>query len=154
AVGFAAKNRGSLSEDRALAAAKLAGLKQEVEEVGVKLKALPPFRPFSVLRESLRGLEQDRRWLSSKSCADATADASRSFCKSYFELKAEAARASEAERLEVHIAGLKSQSRQLEEQGAGRESDNQAAVLARLLGVCRRRKSSTRSCSSSPSWSR
>ena len=135
AVGFAAKNRGSLSEDRALAAAKLAGLKQEVEEVGVKLKALPPFRPFSVLQESLRGLEQDRRWQSSKSCADATADASRSFCKSYFELKVEAARASEAERLEASIAGLKSQSRQLEEQGAGREADNQAAVLARVLGV-------------------
>ena len=99
AVGFAAKNRGSLSEDRALAAAKLAGLKQEIEEVGAKLKALPPSRPFAVLQESLRGLEQDRRWQSSKSCADATADASRSFCKSYFELKAEAARASEAERV-------------------------------------------------------
>ncbi|MGO8955682.1 MAG: hypothetical protein ACLQF2_20455 [Rhodomicrobium sp.] len=135
AVGFAAKNRGSLSEDRTLAAAKLAGLMQEVEEVGAKLKALPPFRPFSVLQESLRGLEQDRRWQSSKFCADATADASRSFCKGYFELKAEAARASEAERLEARIAGLKAQSRQLEEQGASREADNQAAVLARLLGA-------------------
>ncbi|MGB8868011.1 MAG: hypothetical protein WCC96_01995, partial [Rhodomicrobium sp.] len=89
----------------------------------------------SVLQESLRGLEQDRRWQSSKSCANATADASRAFCKGYFELKAEAARASEAERLEASIAALKSQSRQLEEQGAGREADNQAAVLARLLGV-------------------
>src|SRR5271165_3315040 len=47
AVGFTAKNRGSLSEDRALAAAKLGGLKQEIEEVRAKLKALPPFRPFS-----------------------------------------------------------------------------------------------------------
>ncbi len=135
AVGFAAKNRGSLSDDRALAAARLAGLKQEIEEVGAKLKALPPFRPSSVLQESLRGLEQDRRWQSSKFCADATADASRSFCKGYFELRVEAARASEAERLEASIAGLKGQSRQLEEQGASREADNQAAVLARLIGV-------------------
>ncbi len=135
AVGFAAKNRGSLSEDRALAAARLAGLKQEIEEVAAKLKALPPFRPFAILQESLRGLEQDRRWQSSKSCQDATTDASRSFCQSYFELKADAARASEAERVEGRIAGLKSQSRQLEEQGAGREADNQAVVLARLLGV-------------------
>ncbi len=135
AVGFAAKNRGSISEDRALAAAKLAGLMQEIEEVGAKLKELPPSRPIAVLQESLRGLEQDRRWQFSKSCADATTDASRSFCKGYFELKAEAARASEAERLDKRVAGLKSESRHLEEQGAGREADNQAAVLAGFLGL-------------------
>ena len=135
AVGFAAKNRGSLSDDRALAAARLAGVKHDMEEAETKLKAFGAFKPLAVLQESLRGLEQDRRWQSSKSCADATADASRSFCKSYFELKVEAARASEAERLEASIAGLKAQNRQLEEQGAGREADNQAAVLARLLGV-------------------
>ncbi len=75
AVGFAAKNRGSIREDRALATARLAGLRQEIEESGTKLKTLPPFRPFSVLQESLRGLEQDRRWQSSKACQEATTDA-------------------------------------------------------------------------------
>ncbi len=135
AVGFAAKNRGSLSDDRALAAARLAGVKHDNEEAETKLKAFGAFKPLAVLQESLRGLEQDRRWQSSKSCQDATTDASRIFCKGYFELKADAARAGEAERLEKNIAGLKSQSRQLEEQGAGREADNQAAVLARLLDV-------------------
>src|SRR5208282_5034124 len=108
AVGFAAKNRGSISEDHALATARLAGLRQEIEESGTKLKTLPPSRPFAVLQESLRGLEQDRRWQSSKACEAATADASRSFCKGYFELKAEAARASEAARLEERIGELKS----------------------------------------------
>jgi hypothetical protein len=83
----------------------------------------------------LRGLEQDRRWRSSKECLDATADASRAFCKGYFELKAEAARASEAGHLEGQLAGLKRESRQLEEQGAGREADNQAAVLGRVTGL-------------------
>jgi len=134
AVGFSAKNRGSVSEDRALAGQKLAGVKHEIEEAETKLKALGASRPFAVVNESLRGLEQDRRWQSSKSCQEATTDASRSFCKTYFELKAEAASASEAERMDKRIAELKSQSRQLEEQGAGREADNQAAVLARLLG--------------------
>src|SRR5262249_39848091 len=62
-------------------------------------------------------------------------EASRTFCKGYFELKAEAARASEANRLEGQIAGLRDESRYLEQQGAGREADNQAAVLARLLGL-------------------
>jgi hypothetical protein len=135
AIGFAAKNRGSISEDRALAATKLAGIRHEIEETETKLKVLGAFHPFPALQEWMRGLEQDRRWQSSKSCQDATADASRSFCKGYFELKAEAARASEAGRPEERVAGLKRESRQPEDQGAGREADNQAAVVARVLGL-------------------
>lgn len=134
AVGFAAKNRGSIGEDRALATARLASVKREIEETGAAQRKLGSLRSFAVLQELLRGLEQDRRWQSSKACTQATADASRSFCKDYFELKAEAARASEAARLEQHMSGLRSESRRLEGQGAGREADNQAAVLARLTG--------------------
>jgi hypothetical protein len=135
AIGFAAKTRGSLSEDRALATARLAGVRQEIHEAEARLKALGPFKPAAILQDSLRGLEQDRRWQSSNACERATLNSSRSFCKGYFELKAEAARANEAGRLDEHIAGLRSEARRLEEQGAGREADNQAAVLARLLGL-------------------
>jgi len=135
AVGFAAKNRGSVSEDRALASVKLVGVKHDIAEAETKLKAPGAVRPFAVVNQSLRGLEQDRRWQSSKSCQEATTDASRSFCKGYFELKAEAASASEAGRLEGRIGELKGEARRLEEQGVGREADNQAAVLARLLGL-------------------
>ncbi len=135
AVGFSAKNRGSVSEDRALAGQKLVGVKHDIAETETKLKALGAARPFAVVEECLRGLEQDRRWQSSKSCLEATTDTSRSFCKGYFELKTEAAQASEAARLEASITGLKAEGRRLEEQGAGREADNQAAVLARLLGL-------------------
>ncbi len=135
AVGFAAKNRGSVSEDRAIAAAKLAGIRHELEQDETKLNALGTSRPVAVIEESLRGLEQDRRWQSSKSCQEASADASRNFCKSYFDLKAEAARANKAALLETHIHELKSEAWRLEEQGAGREADNQAAVLARLFGL-------------------
>ena len=120
AVGFAAKNRGSLSEDRALAGdtacRRQAGNRRGRDEAE---SASALSRPSAVLQEFLRGLEQDRRWQSSKSCADATADASRSFCKGYFELKAEAARASEAERLEERIAGLKAQSPPARRAGRG-----------------------------------
>lgn len=135
AIGFAAKNRGSVSEDRALAATRLAGLHQEIEATETKLKALGAPRPLAVLQELLHGLELDRRWQSSKQCSGATADASRTFCKGYFEVKAEAARAAEAALLDERIAGLKRESHRLEELGAGREADNQAAVLARLLGL-------------------
>src|SRR5215471_19267970 len=80
-------------------------------------------------------LDQDRRWQSSKSCEAATVEGSRSFCKDYFEVKAEAAKASERERLMERIAELKRERSRLEDEGAGREADNQAAVLARLLGM-------------------
>ncbi|MGO9170411.1 MAG: hypothetical protein ACLP7P_00375 [Rhodomicrobium sp.] len=135
AVGFAAKNRGSIGEDRALATARLADVKREVEEAEAAQRRIGNQRSFAVLQELVRGLEQDRRWQSSKSCTEATAEASRSFCKDYFELKAEAARASEAAGLEERIANLKAEIRRLEGQGAGREADNQAAVLARVFGL-------------------
>ena len=135
AVGFAAKNRGSIGEDRALAGERLATLRHEISETETKLKALGTPRPAAVMDELLRGLQQDHRWASSKECADATADASRSFCKDYFDLKAEAALAAEARRYDERIAGLKRGVQGLEEQGAGRQGDNQAAVLASILGL-------------------
>jgi hypothetical protein len=134
AVGFAAKNRGSLGEDRTLATARLAEVKREIEETETAEKAFGTPRSSAVLQELLRGVEQDRRWQSTKACTEATADASRSFCKEYFELKAEAARASESGHLLERIAGLKRERDRLQDQGAGREADNQAAVLGRLLG--------------------
>ncbi len=135
AVGFAAKNRGSLGEDRALAGERLAAVRHELTETESKLKTLATARPAAVVTELLRGLEQDRRWESSRECADATADASRAFCKGYFDLKAEAALAAEAKRYDVRAAELKAQVRSLEEQGAGRQADSQAAVLADISGL-------------------
>src|SRR5262249_30341705 len=55
--------------------------------------------------------------------------------KDYFEVKAEAAKASERERLTERIAELRRERSRLEDTGAGREADDQAAVLARLLGL-------------------
>jgi hypothetical protein len=135
AVGFAAKNRGSLGEDRALATGRLADVKREIEQAETAQKALANPRSSAVLQELLRGLEQDRRWQSSKFCAEATADASRSFCKEYFDVRAEAARAVENDHLSERFAELQRERRSLEEKGAGREADNQSAVLARLLGL-------------------
>ena len=135
AVGFASRNRGSLDEDRLLITARLLDVRSEIEAAAMALKALETVRPFAAVQESLRGLEQDRRWQSSKSCEAATVDASRSFCKDYFEVKAEAAKASERERLTERIAELRRERSRLEDTGAGREADDQAAVLARLLGL-------------------
>jgi hypothetical protein len=135
AVGFAAKNRGSLSEDRALATAKLGELKHEIEEASAKATALGTVKPLAAVQASVHRLEQDWRWEASRSCKDASSGAMRSFCRGYFDLKAEEGRASEADRLEEQIGQLRAEARQLEEQGAGRQSDDQAAVLAHVLGL-------------------
>ncbi len=135
AVGFAAKNRGSFDEDRSLVTVRLADVKREIETAATALKALETVRPLAVIQETLRGMEQDRRWQSSKFCQAATAEASRTFCRDFFDVKAEAAKAGEGERLAAHMADLKRERVQLEDQGGGREADSQAAVLAQLLGL-------------------
>jgi hypothetical protein len=134
AVGFAAKNRGSLTEDRTLATSRLTAVKQDIAEAEAKRKALGAPRPAAVVEQAVREFELDRKWMWSKECQDATSEALRSYCKGYFELKAEAARAAELARLDEKLDGLRNEARHYEEKGAGREADNQAAVLASLLG--------------------
>jgi hypothetical protein len=135
AIGFAALNRGSLDENRALATARLGQVKRMIEATASSLKDLEAVRTVPVVREVLRGLEQDRRWQWSKSCEAATADASRAFCKDYFDVKAEMAKAGEREHLAQHLGELLGERSRLEDLGAGREADSQAAVLAQLLGL-------------------
>ena len=135
AIGFAAKNRGSLTEDRSLATSRLAAVKQEIADAETKRKALGAPRPSAVIEQARHELELDRKWLWSKECQDATSESLRSYCRGYFELKAEAARAVELVRWDEKLDGLRNEARQYEEKGAGREADNQAAVLARLIGL-------------------
>jgi hypothetical protein len=135
AVGFAALNRGSLDEDRTLATARLVEVNRSIEATEAALNELQTVRPIPVLREVLRGLEQDRRWQSSKSCEAATVEVSRAFCKDYFDVKAELAKAGERERLTVRLSELKRERGRLEDMGAGREADSQTGVLAQLIGL-------------------
>ena len=134
AVGFAAKNRGALMEDRSLIDARLEGVKREIEVEEAKRKALGAPRLAVVVQDALHGLEQDRKWQRSKGCQEVTTEALRAFCKGYFDLKAEAARAGELTFIEGKIARLKGEARGYEEKGGGRQADNQAAVLASALG--------------------
>jgi hypothetical protein len=135
AVGFAALNRGSLDEDRTLATARLGEVNRSIEAAEGALKELQAVRAIPVLREVLRGLEQDRRWQSSKFCEAATVEVSRSFCKDYFDVKAEVAKADERERLTARLTELKRERGRLEDMGAGREADSQTGVLAQLMGL-------------------
>ena len=106
------------------------GVKREIEVEEAKRKALGAPRPACAsFRKLLHGLEQDRKWQWSKDCQDATDEAVRSFCKGYFELKAEAARAGEADLLESKIARPQKRSAWLRGEGRrprGRQSGGRA----------------------------
>src|SRR5208337_4638930 len=68
AVGFAAKNRGSMTEDRSLATSRLTGVQQEIAEAETKWKALGTPRSVAVVQEAQHGLEQARKWHWSREC--------------------------------------------------------------------------------------
>ncbi len=135
AVGFAAKNRGSVSEDRALAAAKLSGIRRDIEQDETKLNALGALRPGASSRNPCVA--------SNRIAAGSPQNPARRRRRMPLALFARAISISRPKRRGQARRGfwklisreLKSEARRLEEQGAGREADNQAAVLARLLGL-------------------
>jgi hypothetical protein len=134
AIGFAAKNRGSIGEERRLASQRLLEIERDIGDAQKQKQAAGSTRASGVVAELLHGLEQDRRWQSTRSCTDASIDASRQFCKEYFQLKAEFAHAGDSEQAVQRIGALKVERSRLKDRGAGRQGDNQAAILARLLG--------------------
>ena len=135
AVGFAAKNRGALAEDRNTVTTRLTEVRSDIAEAEDKRKALGNARPAGVVQEALRGMAQDNNWRWSKECENAATAGERAFCKTYFDVKAEAVRANELATVESKIDRLKIEARSYEDKGAGREADSQAAVLANLLGL-------------------
>lgn len=135
AVGFAAANRGAITGGKDVVAARYQAAQRDVAEVEGKVAALPKSRPQAVIVEALRGLEQDRKWTTSKGCTEATAADSRLFCEGYFGTKAELAAALEAMRLETRLGDLRTEVRRLQEVGAGQDIDAQATLLSRLTGV-------------------
>lgn len=135
AVGFAAHNRGAVTGGKEVIALRYQAALRDVAEVEGKLKALPASRPEGVIVEALRASEQDKRWSTSKSCAEATATESRAFCENYFKTKAELAAALEVSRLDARLQPLKLEVGRLQSVGATEEADVQAGMLSRFMGI-------------------
>ncbi len=135
AVGFSALNRGAVTGGRDVMAARLSVVQRDAQKVEADMAALSGARPQAAISDALRGLEQDRRWQSTKSCTDATAGESRAFCEGYFKTKAELATAIERARLDARLVELRREVAALQDAGAGEENDPQASLLAKLTGV-------------------
>lgn len=134
AIGFAASNRGAVVGGKDVVAARFKAATHDVADVEGRIAKLASARPEAVIVQALRATEQDRRFASSRSCTEATASDSRSFCETYFTTKAELAAASEGARLAKRLTELREEVARLQDAGAGQETDAQATLLARLSG--------------------
>lgn len=134
AIGFAADNRGVLVEARDSKNAEYQRVQREVSETDRRFAGLPAYRPPSVVAEEIERHRQNRRWGTTKECAEATESQSRDFCSAYFALRAELANGEEAARLASVSANLQSQAQHLRESGAGQDRDPQVALLSRIFG--------------------
>ena len=133
AVGFYASNHVAVSQGREGVTVSYQDARRELDATAKRLAELGVVRPLTVVEASLQAMRTDKRFATSKECFDATATASRDFCREYFSAQGELAAAREAIRLQEKADGLQVTVRQLLSAGAGRESDPQAAVIGKLL---------------------
>lgn len=134
ALGFAADNRGVLVEARDTITSAYERMERETRDAETRLTGLPVHRPAAVVLEEIERHRQNRRWIATKECAEATEPQSRDFCAAYFGLRAELAAGQEAERLSGSITALQTEAAQLRGTGAGQDSDPQVSLLSRITG--------------------
>jgi hypothetical protein len=135
ALGFAAGTRGAVTGGREVLTANLESASADLADALSRLKALPQARPSGVIEADINRQKQDRFWTGSRGCAEASGPAARGFCKGIETLRAELAAAVEAERLREKADKLKTQIAALKNQGAGTDSDPQASLVSRFLGL-------------------
>jgi hypothetical protein len=134
ALGYAWGSRGVVVSSREDLTKKLQEAQQRDVDYQKRLKPQADARPVDVLEAVIARQKQDRLWTSTRECTDATALASRDFCKEFEALRAELASAKEAKQLRADIERASGEVARLRSQGAGRESDPQAGFLSRLFG--------------------
>ena len=135
ALGFANSSRGAVSAGREAVSLRYAAAEKELKDVDGRVAALGALRPKAVVEEAIAKVKQDRRWSSSNECKAATVETSLAFCRSLGDLRIELASSVESERLRQRSSSLKTEIDHLLDAGARRETDSQAAILARLTGL-------------------
>ena len=105
-IGTIAAGSDTLLASRAKASVIYADMRKELEVLRDRRGNLPAHRPVGTIQSDLTAARMDRRWKSSSSCTDATANASRDFCAEYARLQGELETAKAATALDVKIHEL------------------------------------------------
>lgn len=132
-VGFASLNRAEIIGERQYSKDKYTSLNKEKNDLVAKSKKMGHVLPLNEIKSHLRGLEQNKRWLSSKKCTNSTVNASREFCKQYFSLEANLGRSKEKQKIEKRLFEIKSQL--VSSPTVLENSDPQAKELSNLTGA-------------------
>jgi hypothetical protein len=135
AAGFAAVNRGAVTESRRMTTLSLQEFERDLAELHKRREALPTHRPVAVIEEALSGLRVDVRWKSSLECATPSSPSQRELCAGAANIRAELAAAREGARLESAIMNLRDQRADVRKKYAEGTADPQAHFLAQLLGA-------------------
>lgn len=133
AVGFYATNHAAVTEGRETVTVSYRDVRKELDETEKRLREIGTVRPPEMVEAAVQAMRTDRRFESSKGCADATLPTSRELCRDYFAGVGELAAAREMGRLQERRDVLKAKVGQLLKAGAERDADPQATVLSRLL---------------------
>jgi hypothetical protein len=135
ALGHAALNRLTTSGERVVASANYKDLRADSERAEKELKWIPAHRPAETVAAELNVLKAQRLWLLTNECTDIAGKSRREFCEQYFKLNAEHASAQRSQTLEARIAQNGAKIAGANGATVMAESDPQASVLARLMGL-------------------
>ena len=137
AIGFAAGNRESITDARAGTVQRYETLRSDLKAAQEERERLPGHRAADIVAAAIEAHKQHRRWASTKGCRNATVPDSRTYCRDYYALRAEAAAAQRNAVLSKKIEDLRAQVHVLREAGGAREPEPQVGLLARLFGLSR-----------------
>lgn len=135
AIGFATTARTTSTAERRIETERVARLRAESRELQDRLTALPPSRPDAVIDQELVKARLDRRWVSSKGCADATVEVSRAYCRDIATLSGERAASEERARLSRRADTVSAGIEALMHGSAQHGTDLQAEQIAKLMGL-------------------
>jgi len=131
-MGFVALNRSIVADSQNARALRESESRKALDEMARQRSLLPAHRPIAVVVELIAGLSISSHWAASSACTRPASIAARNFCQSAITLKAEAAAAREAARLDMLIAQMREQFAT----GSGTTTpDPQARLLADALGL-------------------
>lgn len=134
-LGFAALNRADTVSERAVSAATYKDLRAEMNYLRAQMDQLPQHRPAGVVSSSIDGMQQHRRWESTRGCTNATVAPSIAYCQQFHKLEAELAAARKAAELDTRIVAVRARLDHVRTTGPSAEADPQAAILATISGL-------------------
>jgi hypothetical protein len=135
AFGFVNSNRSQAVGGREATSEHYAIKKRELADLNEQLSRLSGYPPTGTVEANLASMRQDKRWASSNGCQDATAPASRDFCKTYETTRGQLESASEAHRLSSKRDEVQAEVTRLLDTGANEEADPQAGFVAKTMAA-------------------